>query len=148
MGGVDLSDAYLASYPSARKRMKKYYKKQFRHILDMAIFNAFILYKKSGGKMSRLTFILSLVDRIVEKHHSPRQLKPGSPSREQNPFCLTEGHFPDFVPSTSSNPKPTCRCHVCYSHKRRKQIHFMCNQCGTALCAAPCFQIYHSIKTY
>ena len=25
MGGVDLSDAYLASYPSARKRLKKYY---------------------------------------------------------------------------------------------------------------------------
>ena len=50
MGGVDLSDAYLASYPSARKRLKKYYKKQFRHVLYMATFNSFILYKKCGGK--------------------------------------------------------------------------------------------------
>ena len=149
MGGVDLSDAYLASYPSARKRMKKYYKKQFRHILDMATFNAFILYKKCGGEMSRLTFILTLVDRIVEKHHSlQRQMKPGRPSREQNPLRLTERHFPDFIPSTSSNPKPTRRCHVCYSHKPRKQTHFMCNQCDKALCAAPCFQIYHTIKNY
>ncbi|XP_064641303.1 piggyBac transposable element-derived protein 4-like [Lineus longissimus] len=39
MGGVDLIDAYLHAYPSARKRLKKYYKKQFRHLLDMAALN-------------------------------------------------------------------------------------------------------------
>ena len=53
MGGVDLSDAYLASYPSARKRLK-YYIKQFYHALDMATCNSFILYKKYRGTMSRL----------------------------------------------------------------------------------------------
>ena len=68
MGGVDLSDAYLASYPSARKRLKKYYKKQFRHIMDMATFNAYLLYKKCGGEWSRLKFILILVDRLIETY--------------------------------------------------------------------------------
>jgi len=46
MEGVDLSDAYLASYPSARKKLKKYCKKQFQNILDMTTFNAYVLYKK------------------------------------------------------------------------------------------------------
>ena len=62
MGGVDCSDAYLASYPSARKWLKKYYIKQFRHLMDMASLNAFILYKKNGVEKSRLWFMLRLID--------------------------------------------------------------------------------------
>jgi hypothetical protein len=65
MGGVDLSDAFLVCYPTARKRMKKYYQKQFRHILDMAALKAFILYRKNGGTKSRLQFQLSLIDRLI-----------------------------------------------------------------------------------
>ena len=69
MGGVDLSYCFLSLYPSARKHLKKYYQKQFRHILDMAILNAHILFKKSGAKDSRLTFILNLIDRLVETYN-------------------------------------------------------------------------------
>ena len=149
MGGVDLSDAYLASYPSARKRLKKYYKKQFRHVLDMATFNSFIIYRKCGGEMSRLTFILSLIDRIIEENHSYlNQSKSGRPSREQNPLRLTEGRFPECIPATATNSKPKRRCHVCYSRKVRKQTQLMCSQCDKALCAAPCFRIYHTMKNY
>ena len=68
MGGVDLSDCFLSSYPSAQKRLKKYYQKQFRHILDLAVLNAHILYKKIGGIISRLNFILTLVDRVIETY--------------------------------------------------------------------------------
>ena len=66
MGGVDLSDCFLSSYTSARKRLKKYYQKQFRHILDLAVLNVHILYKKSDKIISRLNFILKLVDRVIE----------------------------------------------------------------------------------
>ena len=148
MGGVNLSDVYLASCPSARKRLKKYYKKQFRHVLDMATFNSFILYKKCGEKMPRLTFILTLIDGIIEKFHSPATATPGWPSREQTTLCLTERNFPEFIPSTSSNTKPTRGCHVCHSNSNRKQTHYMCSKCDKSLCAALCFQIYHTIKSY
>ena len=97
--------------------------------------------------MTRLAYILNLVDNIVERYHSPRHAT-GRPSREQNPLHLTERHFPTCIPPTASNSKPTRRCHVCYSRKTRKQTHFMCNQCDKALCAAPCFQIYHNMKNY
>ena len=89
---MDLSDAYLTSYPSARKSLKKYYIKQFRHVLDMATFNALILYQKCGGPMTRLTFILTLIDEAplflltIEKHHCFYHATPGRPSGLQNPL--------------------------------------------------------------
>ena len=46
MGGVDLSDRMIASYTLARKRIKKYYKKIFPHLVDVMCMNAFLLYKK------------------------------------------------------------------------------------------------------
>ena len=42
----NLSVCFLSLYPSTRKRLKKCYQKQFRHIFDMAVLNAHILYKK------------------------------------------------------------------------------------------------------
>ena len=49
MGGVDLSDGMIASYTLARKRIKKYYKKIFLHLVDVMCMNAFLLYKKMVG---------------------------------------------------------------------------------------------------
>nr|XP_042903779.1 piggyBac transposable element-derived protein 4-like [Parasteatoda tepidariorum] len=45
MGGVDLSDAVIIQYPSFRKTVK-WYKKLFVNIMDMAVFNANILFNK------------------------------------------------------------------------------------------------------
>ncbi|XP_068225608.1 piggyBac transposable element-derived protein 4-like [Palaemon carinicauda] len=36
MGGVDLSDNLMVHFSTARNRLKKYYKKVFRHMLDMS----------------------------------------------------------------------------------------------------------------
>ena len=69
MGGVDLFNGSKSSYPNTKKRLKKYYQKQLRHILDMAVLKAHILCKKSGGRQSRLNFTLSLVDCVVEKYN-------------------------------------------------------------------------------
>jgi hypothetical protein len=36
MGGVHVSDAYLVSYHSTRKRLKKYYWKHFHNLISVA----------------------------------------------------------------------------------------------------------------
>jgi hypothetical protein len=41
MGGVDLSDAYLTSYHSTRKTLKKYYQKHFHHFIDICCLNLY-----------------------------------------------------------------------------------------------------------
>jgi hypothetical protein len=43
MGGVDMSDAYLVSYRSTRKRLKKFYQKHFRQLIDICCLNSYLL---------------------------------------------------------------------------------------------------------
>ena len=149
MGGVDLSDCFLSSYPSARKRLKKYYQKQFRHILDMAILNAHILFKKSGGKDSRLAFILNLIDRLVETYNRKKQESfRGRRSLTDTPLRLTARHFPAYLPATSKKKRATRRCKVCISHGIRKETSYFCVNCDVPLCAVPCFETYHTVLHY
>ena len=66
MGGVDRNDGQLQSYKLARERLKKYYQKMFRYLLDVVCLNAFIVYKKKGGSISRLDFLLTLAENLVQ----------------------------------------------------------------------------------
>ena len=63
MGGIDRADQALVSYPTTPKR---YYVRIFYHLLDMAIWNAFILRKKQLLSTTP-NFHKQLVERIVEK---------------------------------------------------------------------------------
>ncbi|KAH7948954.1 hypothetical protein HPB49_003629 [Dermacentor silvarum] len=71
MGGVDKSDQMLSDYPVPRKRQKIYYKKIFRHLIDEATFNSFVLYQKDGGKMSHLDYRLALIEAILTRYLDP-----------------------------------------------------------------------------
>ncbi|GFT65279.1 piggyBac transposable element-derived protein 4 [Trichonephila clavipes] len=50
MGGVDRMDQQIGYYDLTRSRQRKYYKKIFRYLLDVTIFNAFQLWKKKAIK--------------------------------------------------------------------------------------------------
>lgn len=148
MGGVDLSDAFLSAYPCARKRMKKYYIKQFRHILDMSVLNAHILYKKMGGSMPRLGFILSLVDRLVGKYRVHTEKRLGRPSLTDTPLRLSERHFLRRIPPTPKKEYPQRKCHVCHAKGSRRDTSYMCVKCDKGLCITPCFETYHTELRY
>jgi hypothetical protein len=45
MGAVDFSDAYLTSYHSTRRRLKKYCQKHFCHLIDICCLNLYLVYK-------------------------------------------------------------------------------------------------------
>lgn len=63
MGGVDRVDQHLAVTP--RKRGKKYYKKILFHLLDLAVSNSYVLYKKCKGTLSPHAYRLDLVKKIM-----------------------------------------------------------------------------------
>ena len=152
MGGVDLSDACLTLYPSARKSLKKYYIKQFWHVLDMATFIAFILYQKCGGPMTRLTFILTLIDEaplfllIIEKHHSSYHATPTwSTITLTKPIIWRKDTFQTlFLRRLPTQSQHIVAMSVIRSRPESK-THYLCKECDKSLLAAPCFRIYHTV---
>lgn len=149
MGGVDKVDQMLSAYPVERKRQKIWYKKEFRHLLNMCIFNAHTLHVKCGGKMEAVDFRTALVEKIVNIHlQEGSQTKKGRPSLDEDPLRLKMRHFPEYVPRSGNKLNPQRRCIVCSSHKVRKESRFQCSECDVGLCAAPCFKIFHTQKNF
>ena len=149
MGGVDLSDQYMVSYSSARKRMKKYYQKIFRHLLDLTVFNSYIIYRQQGGKFTHLQFRLHLIGKLIEKYGEsvPLEAMPVLPVRQPPPDQrerYTGRHFPDFAPPTEKREHASVRCVMCQENKVRRRTQYRCNECDVALCAVPCFRNYHT----
>ncbi|KAF2895451.1 hypothetical protein ILUMI_10723 [Ignelater luminosus] len=66
MGGVDKVDQHLADYTLPRKRGKKFYKKIFFHLFDLALWNSFVLYSKTGGTKTTLEYRMDVVKLIIE----------------------------------------------------------------------------------
>jgi len=109
MGGVDRNDGQLQSYKLARGRLKKYYQKMFRYLLDVVCLDAFIIYKKKGGSISRLNFLLTLAESLSSMGGVVELATRGRPSKSPKPSRLLGRCFPDMVPGTSKK-KPTRRC--------------------------------------
>ncbi|KAG8225467.1 hypothetical protein J437_LFUL004468 [Ladona fulva] len=101
MGGVDKVEQHLSHYPIPRKRGKKYYRKIFFHLMEQALWNSYVLYKKTGGRRT------VGIQRMVKKNHSPEiSTKRGRPSTSNNPLHLTKCHFQDIVPETGKKSNP------------------------------------------
>lgn len=149
MGGVDRMDQRIHDYAITRKRGKKYYKKIFFHLLDVCIFNSFILYQKNGGKRDNLDYRMCLVERLVESYNSGMSSsKRGRPSATPSPLRLTERHFPKICPATEKKKNASRMCVVCSKNKKRKESRYECQDCNVGLCIVPCFEIFHTKLNY
>ena len=151
MGGVDRSDQMLRSYEVERKRVKKWYKKQIMHLINVATFNSHILHKKKGGRLNPLEFRKKLVISLFEKYSNrstTTTARRGRKSHENNPLQLTERHFPEYIPPTEKKENATRRCVVCSKHDKRRETRYHCVKCNVALCSAPCFSNYHTQKKF
>ncbi|KAG8238530.1 hypothetical protein J437_LFUL018202 [Ladona fulva] len=121
MGEVDMIDQCIVTYSAARKRLKKYYQKLFHHLLDLAKFNSYVLYKKQGGGFTHLEFRLNLIQAIFLKYGKSTSEKVET-SRErrsavQTPGRLTGRHFPDVNPPSGKRKHGAKRC-VVFCHRK------------------------------
>ena len=135
MGGVDRSDQMMNSYPVERKRLKKWYKNMQIH-------------KKKGVKLMSLEFCTKLVSQITKKYGEDTKNNWCGVDlvRLINPFRLVERHFLSYIPPTEKKVNVTKRCVVCRKPSVQKESRYECVRCNAALCAAPCFEIYHTVK--
>ncbi|XP_068097888.1 piggyBac transposable element-derived protein 4-like [Hyperolius riggenbachi] len=156
MGGVDRADQAMTFYPAIRKQQKKYYKKIFRHLLEQCLWNAYILYKQRSDKLIvHADFIWKVCERICMKYQTSGDVRVGRrASYLVNPERLSGRHFMEYIPPNRIKNAPTRMCAVCCSKyndkgkKVRKETRFYCPDCDVALCAIPCFKIYHTWEVY
>ncbi|GBM38918.1 hypothetical protein AVEN_271036-1 [Araneus ventricosus] len=103
MGGVDRSDQCLSYYPVARNQQRKYYKKIFRHLLNQAVWNFFVIYQKNGGRLNHIGFRMKLVERVIEVGGTdPSVRRYVTPKESENVIRLIGSHFPSFLESDCS----------------------------------------------
>lgn len=134
MGGVDQSDA-LISYYSVQHKIKKWYKKLFQHLLDIAIVNSFILHKeqmiaKSLLPLTQKTFREKLMKELLEA--AQPETNPQQPEPSQ--MCM-----PAYWQEDANQGRKRClRCHA--------KTPVYCTKCNVSLCFVPsrnCFQYWH-----
>ena len=154
MGGVDCVDQGLCNYSLLRKRGKRYFKKLFSHLLELTIWNAFILYNKTGHKKKSLNFRLDLIEESIAKYKKTSITSKGRPSSEDTPLRLSTRHFPDIVLATEKKKNAARLCVVCSRRKNesgkktRRELRHFCKECDVGLCVVPCFKIYHTKYNY
>ena len=147
MDGVDRSDQMLSSYDCEHKRVKKWYKKSFMHILNAIAYNSFILKQKiDTSNETHLDFrkklILSLVENHCINYSTPKKGRPVIIDSVR----LSERHFVKNVPSTAERPNRTRRCKVCSTNGVRCESRYECSDCDDGLCVVTCFEIFHTKK--
>lgn len=155
MGLIDKSDMQMSFNESTRKSTK-WYKKALFHFLDLAVYNAYIIFKlKSTQENLQLPkFRINLIRQLLEEFAPTRPSSSGGrKSKDQeNPLRLTVRHFPNYPPPTPNKPKPRRKCHVCANTslqaQKRRETPMWCKDCEVPLCVPECFRVYHTKRNF
>ena len=142
MGGVDFNDQMLAPYLVSR-RTRRWYKKVSVYLIQLAVYNSYVLYSKAGRMGSFLKFQEETISVLLYPGGSVPQV-PDVVSR------LHERHFPSVFPGTPSHRSPRKRCRVCSRSGLRRDTTVFCPDCPDqpALCIGECFRKYHTQVHY
>ncbi|KAL0879584.1 hypothetical protein ABMA27_003312 [Loxostege sticticalis] len=141
MGIVDTNDMMLSSLRCIRK-VTKWYKKLFFHIIDLHLLNSFHYFKVlRDDNTSRFEkFQLSVITQIVLKYCGDRTLPVTARAIDQPTRLLGNAsqHMPAFIPNSKK-----LRCKVCsHLYRRRRETRYLCEICKVPLCVT-CFRTYH-----
>ena len=150
MGGVDRGDQ-LRGYYCCRTKSRKFYKYICYFLLDVAITNAFILYKHynphpSKGLLTMKDFRLQLAKELIGNYCSRRV--PGRSGGATHTLQLQ--HFP--LKQSSQPPAKRSkrgRCAYCSTHlNKRTDSVWRCSECNVWLChdgnhQTDCFYQWH-----
>lgn len=150
MGGVDRGDHFVSSYQFMR-RTKKWYRKLFFWLLEIAIINSYILYKvvqtqSNHTPLTHFAYRKSLVRELVKEKVAQRPKstrKRGRPAQGPPEERLHGRHF------MQRRPRST-RCIVCHKKGLRKETVYFCKTCTDQPNLHPedCFELYHTLAKY
>lgn len=133
MGGVDRSDQNIGLYRTSI-RGKKWYFSLFCHTLDMALHNAWQLYKRDGGEYDHLAFRRSLAKGLLESYKRSDKRGPCPTGRSHRESSRYDG-----VDHLVQYSAPQLRCKVC-----KVKSFFICQKCKVHLHPKNCFIEFHT----
>lgn len=128
----------------------------FFYTVDIAIYNAYVLYSKlpNSTKQSMINFRLNIAQDILYKLSLPNYSTRGRPSQNEYPIRLQTkhwAHFPQHIPSTNKKKLPTKRCRVGIKYNIRSETTWQCKKCLVPLLfqnVSKYFILYRTIKLF
>lgn len=146
MGGVDRGDQFRGYY-SCHMKSRKFYKYIFYFLLDVAITNAFILYKHHTTSPKYKTikdFRVQLAKELIGDYCSRKRA-----GRQGSSLCsLPLRHFPMKLVPEESSKRNRKRCARCLGKYKRTDTYWFCKECAVPLChtgsaTTDCFLLWH-----
>lgn len=145
MGGVDLFDHYRSSYPVGRKSRKNWHR-IFWFLLEAAIINSYIVYmtthsiRRNTHKEFRLRLARALIDNFSSRKKQAAVFKTKKGGCYGVPDETRLSNVGLHMPRISKYR----RCRFCSTRAKEQRTKYSCSICLVSLCAAPCFENYHS----
>ena len=143
MGYVDSSDPMANSYSMSRHNFK-WTTKLFFHLLDLTVFNSWILLSSCGAKYNHRDFRLLLVRNLIEEagksQDGPTPSLDGRPRAAAANIVWFKSRHNQHWPVKSAQ----IRCSLCSFRCQRKTTVYKCAKCDVGLCVVPCFAEYHT----
>jgi len=153
MGGVDLTDQLKGTYGINRKS-KRWWLRLLWHFVDLAVTNAYILYRHSYiadhhppmvyRPDDQLQFRCKLIDQLVNHFSSRKQ--HGRPVKSPVVSLVPSRHK---IADLRSLGVKKGRCEFCCvgpykTSSVRRETQFGCPKCKVRLCPVTCWAAYHS----
>ena len=153
MGGVDLMDQHISYYSMSGRKTLKWWKKVLWRLLDIAIINAWIIFKSNfpdssinSQKLFRLKLVEEMVQPLLTLRSSPMcpTYIHGKGRSTVEESRLIGKHFP-YINAERK------RCVVCSNKlspttgkRKDKKTKNYCPTCNKFLCLGECFELYHT----
>ena len=151
MGGVDRT-GQLRQYYGNDHRCKRPWLRIFFHLFDLAVNNAFLLYKHDCNRCSikprdllafRMELVHCLLDSARKQHRRPSLPQP-CPDVASEPCRLVRVQD---VRLDQGKSLKRGKCHHCLQRKRKpcKFTVYACSHCRVRLCKTGCYDEYHKL---
>jgi hypothetical protein len=142
MGAVDNTDMVISTIEYIRESYK-WYKKFVFDLLDVSIWNSYILYKYVSGKeLHFVTFHLQLIKQIFEENARTINIYQGKEILTIH-YASLKGTFQVYILISFRKKNHTRKCVVYSKHKSRRKSRYQCKVCDVSLCVDSCFRIYN-----
>lgn len=154
MNGVDRADQYTVYYSFIRKA-RKWWRKLFFWLLEVAAVNSYILYKlNTTTAITHLEYRRKVLEALALRHiqSAPPRTLAGRPRKRQRSISTGDperlngqSHFPGKL----SKPKECVVCSDPAKGQRHRSLYY-CMTCASnpTLCIENCFKLYHTEESY